>query len=289
MFSVIPNVDLSLSIVKIGGCLGLICSYPLFQQLSKTFSSGNDSLYVDSPLQFVELGDGNLRFTNLEETREILRLLKALHSSLKSSWEDYNGGRDPTVYMGDESRGKEKKERRGTDKERSGNEGEGRGGEDVREGETSRTEKWETVSQSRGRRLSYKKPEERHIWDLDSIVNSSELPLPTINGWMLGYPIVYHFSKDKGQEAAATLSSNQLNRFCVFLQCNALAITENVLGQRGEDQNLLLSFTCPSPLSSRESKEEWVQIWFNSQTKISQVWESPHLSCTLQPMQSIAL
>ncbi|XP_050939895.1 uncharacterized protein LOC103486956 isoform X5 [Cucumis melo] len=51
------------------------------------------------------------------------------------------------------------------------------------------------------------------VIDLSNFLQHTEITLPTLNGWLLGYPIVYLFDKDHISEATYNLSAKPLHIF----------------------------------------------------------------------------
>ncbi|MFS7988678.1 hypothetical protein Hanom_Chr11g01037721 [Helianthus anomalus] len=56
--------------------------------------------------------------------------------------------------------------------------------------------------------------------DLSRFMQDTPVTLPTLNGWLLGYPVVYIFGKDHIQDAVYNLSTKSLNLFHIFVRRN---------------------------------------------------------------------
>ncbi|KAG9152596.1 hypothetical protein Leryth_021927 [Lithospermum erythrorhizon] len=55
------------------------------------------------------------------------------------------------------------------------------------------------------------------VIDLTEGVQETQVTIPTLNGWLLGYPVVYFFSKDHIQDAIYNLSAKSLNIFQILV------------------------------------------------------------------------
>ncbi|XP_039066854.1 uncharacterized protein LOC120212702 [Hibiscus syriacus] len=53
--------------------------------------------------------------------------------------------------------------------------------------------------------------------DLSSCMHDTEVTVPTINGWLLGYPVVYLFSKDHIGDAICNLSTKFLRIYKILV------------------------------------------------------------------------
>ncbi|XP_028783322.1 uncharacterized protein LOC114739431 isoform X1 [Neltuma alba] len=90
--------------------------------------------------------------------------------------------------------------------------------------------------------------------DLSNCMEDSKVTIPTLNGWLLGYPVVYLFSKEHIADAIYNLSTKYLHIFQV-------SICRNNTLKKGSQAEELLSFTVPYDLSTRGSSEQWVECF----------------------------
>ncbi|XP_057458912.1 uncharacterized protein LOC130749554 [Lotus japonicus] len=90
--------------------------------------------------------------------------------------------------------------------------------------------------------------------DLSNFLDNTDVIVPTLNGWLLGYPVVYLFGKEHIADAIYNLSTKYLHIFQVF-------VCRNSTLKKGTQAEELLSFTVPYDLSMRGSNEEWVEAF----------------------------
>ncbi|XP_040999972.1 uncharacterized protein LOC121246054 [Juglans microcarpa x Juglans regia] len=107
--------------------------------------------------------------------------------------------------------------------------------------------------------------------DLSSCMQDTQVTVPTLNGWLLGYPVVYLFSKEYIADAVCNLSTKSLRIFKISVCRNA---APNKVSQLEE----LLSFSVPYELSMGGSNEPWAEAFLaHMQDKwgsCKQVWRS---------------
>ncbi|KAL6293880.1 hypothetical protein ACE6H2_002022 [Prunus campanulata] len=90
--------------------------------------------------------------------------------------------------------------------------------------------------------------------DLSSCMQNTQVTLPTLNGWLLGYPVVYMFIKEHGVKAVRNISSKYLHIYRISVCRNGTTNKESELEE-------LLSFSVPYDLSMRGSKEKWAEAF----------------------------
>ncbi|XP_038904584.1 uncharacterized protein LOC120090945 isoform X2 [Benincasa hispida] len=141
------------------------------------------------------------------------------------------------------------------------------------------------------------------VIDLSNILEHTEITLPTLNGWLLGYPIVYLFDKEHISEATYNLSAKPLHIFRLSVSSTSKNIflkrPLNLLHYRrgastkGSQPEELLSFTVPYELSMRGAKEAWAEAFLGSMQqkweRCSQVWGSLRMDVTECHAQAIVL
>ncbi|CAH8390694.1 unnamed protein product [Eruca vesicaria subsp. sativa] len=99
--------------------------------------------------------------------------------------------------------------------------------------------------------------------DLSCCLQDTKVTIPTLNGWLLDYPVVYLFGTDHIEDAIYNLSTKSLRIFKVLVQRNVIT---------GEDSHLeeLTSFSVPYELSMGASKEVWADSFLE---KMNSRWE----------------
>lgn len=89
--------------------------------------------------------------------------------------------------------------------------------------------------------------------DLSDCMRDTQVTMPTLNGWLLGYPVVYLLSKDHVEDSINNLSTKSLNLFKV------LTGRRNSSSCKGYEEDELMSFSVPSDLSLEGCDEPWAQ------------------------------
>ncbi|KAL2332218.1 hypothetical protein Fmac_019799 [Flemingia macrophylla] len=122
--------------------------------------------------------------------------------------------------------------------------------------------------------------------DLSNCMDNTDVTVPTLNGWLLGYPVVYLFGKEHISDAIYNLSTKYLHIFQVFV-CRTMSVLakaerrekdkldkkrggditrimvlceesdRNSTLKKGTQAEELLSFSVPYDLSMRASNEQW--------------------------------
>ncbi|PON88647.1 hypothetical protein TorRG33x02_155520 [Trema orientale] len=122
--------------------------------------------------------------------------------------------------------------------------------------------------------------------DLSSCLQDTQVTLPTLNGWLLGYPVVYAFGKEHISDAIRNLSTKSLHIFKISVSRNSLSTKESQLEE-------LLSFSVPYSLSMGGSNEHWAKAhWTHMQMKLErckQAWRSLQLDVNECVPQAIVL
>ncbi|KAJ4822681.1 hypothetical protein Tsubulata_027245 [Turnera subulata] len=122
--------------------------------------------------------------------------------------------------------------------------------------------------------------------DLSCCVQDSQITVPTLNGWLLGYPVVYLFSKDHIADAICNLSTKYLRIFKV-------TFSRNVSLSKGSQPEELMSFSVPYELSMGGSNEPWAKAFMaqlqSKWEKCKQTWRSLHLEVDECYPQAIVL
>ncbi|XP_076951607.1 uncharacterized protein LOC143625022 [Bidens hawaiensis] len=100
--------------------------------------------------------------------------------------------------------------------------------------------------------------------DLSHFMQDTPVTVPTLNGWLLGYPVVYTFGKDHIQEAVSNLSTKSLNLFIVYVRRNSSS-------SKRPPQELMSSFSVPYELSIDGDNEAWAGVFL---ARMKARWEN---------------
>ncbi|CAN1845562.1 hypothetical protein LINPERHAP1_LOCUS37888 [Linum perenne] len=100
--------------------------------------------------------------------------------------------------------------------------------------------------------------------DLSSCMQETQITVPTLNGWLLGYPVVYLFGKDFIADAICNLSTKYLRLFRILVRWGDAA------AGKGSQVEELMSFSVPYELSMRGRKEEWAEAFLE---RLQMKWE----------------
>ncbi|KMT15772.1 hypothetical protein BVRB_3g057470 [Beta vulgaris subsp. vulgaris] len=124
------------------------------------------------------------------------------------------------------------------------------------------------------------------VLDLSSCMQDNQITIPTLNGWLLGYPVVYLFGKDHISDAIYNLSTKPLRLYKVLVNRNASCSNVSPLDE-------LMSFSVPYDLSMEGRNEPWAEaFWLQVQAKhekCKQVWSSLQMEVNECYPQAIAL
>ncbi|KAM7489787.1 hypothetical protein LguiB_027271 [Lonicera macranthoides] len=122
--------------------------------------------------------------------------------------------------------------------------------------------------------------------DLSSCMHDTEVTVPTLNGWLLGYPVVYLFGKDHIANAIYNLSTKSLNLF-------KISVNRSCISDRGSRQEELMSFTVPYELSIKGSDEAWAESFVArlqaKRESCKHIWGSLKMEVSACYPQAIAL
>ncbi|OAY51931.1 hypothetical protein MANES_04G043800v8 [Manihot esculenta] len=107
--------------------------------------------------------------------------------------------------------------------------------------------------------------------DLSSCLQDSQVTVPTLNGWLLGYPVIYLFSKEHIADAIYNLSTKYLHIFRISVS----------------------SFSVPYELSMGGSKEPWAEAFLAQMQsrwkKCKSVWKPLQMEVSEYYPQAIVL
>ncbi|XP_061374767.1 uncharacterized protein LOC133316987 isoform X1 [Gastrolobium bilobum] len=122
--------------------------------------------------------------------------------------------------------------------------------------------------------------------DLSNCMDNTDVTVPTLNGWLLGYPVVYLFGKERIADAIYNLSTKYLHIFQV-------SICRNSTLKKGTQAEELLSFSVPYDLSMRGSDEQWAEAFLAHMRakweRCANAWKSLKMEVTECHPQAIVL
>ncbi|XWS13213.1 hypothetical protein CRYUN_Cryun36dG0018300 [Craigia yunnanensis] len=122
--------------------------------------------------------------------------------------------------------------------------------------------------------------------DLSSCMHDTKVTVPTLNGWLLGYPVVYLFSMDHIEHAIYNLSTK-------FLRIYKILVYRNTTPNKESHPEELMSFSVPYDLSMRGSNEPWAEMFLarilSKWERCKQTWSSLKMEVSECYPQAIAL
>lgn len=125
------------------------------------------------------------------------------------------------------------------------------------------------------------------IVDLGYCLQDTQVTVPTLNGWLLGYPVVYLFGKDHIEDAVYNLSTKSLRIYQILVSRHATP------GKRSQQPEELTSFSVPCDLSVDGSEEPWAVKFLASMQlkweKCEQTWRSLRMEVAECYPQAIVL
>ncbi|KAG9443599.1 hypothetical protein H6P81_014939 [Aristolochia fimbriata] len=122
--------------------------------------------------------------------------------------------------------------------------------------------------------------------DLSYCMQDTQVTPPILNGWLLGYPIVYLFGKDRVADAVYNLSTKSLHIFQILVSRKQMHCTKS-------SQEELMSFSVPYDLSLGGEEEPWAADFLARMVakleKCKQAWKYLRMEVQQCYPQSIAL
>jgi hypothetical protein len=125
--------------------------------------------------------------------------------------------------------------------------------------------------------------------------------MPTLNGLLLGYPVVYYV-RDHQEAAVASrmLSASQLKlhrvvatctaQLSAMLQAAAGQASSKIMGPQTTDSTILMSFTVPASISSADDKvQQAVKRLQSVQGLVCDVWTSVDVFVSTVGPQALSL
>lgn len=120
--------------------------------------------------------------------------------------------------------------------------------------------------------------------DLTHCLRDANVTTPTLNGWLLGYPVVYLFGKDRAEEAIGNLSTKSLHLYKIVV-CRVF--------DKKPCEEELMSFSVPYDLSLEGKDEPWAKVFFTNMMekflKFKHIWSDLRLEVSSCYPQAIAL
>ncbi|CAN8280073.1 unnamed protein product [Cochlearia groenlandica] len=122
--------------------------------------------------------------------------------------------------------------------------------------------------------------------DLSTCLQDTKVTIPTLNGWLLDYPVVYLFGTDHIEEAIYNLSTKSLRIFKVVVCRNGTTEKDSHLEE-------LTSFSVPYELSMGGSNEVWAETFMERMRlrweQSKHIWRSLDLQVSECYPQAIVL
>lgn len=141
----------------------------------------------------------------------------------------------------------------------------------------------DSTSNDKSCRVTYQPSE---FIDLSHFMQDTLVTVPTLNGWLLGYPVVYIFGKDHIEDAVYNLSTKSLHLFNVFVRRNSSS-------SKKPPQEELMSFSVPYELSIDGDNEVWAEAFLvrirAKWEECKNVWGSLRMEVSATYPQAIAL
>ncbi|XP_015696548.2 uncharacterized protein LOC102722423 isoform X2 [Oryza brachyantha] len=108
------------------------------------------------------------------------------------------------------------------------------------------------------------------VIDLTASIESA-LALPSLNGWLLGYPVIYLFCNGSAEIATQNLSKHSLHIYRIY------AVRHRPSAAKQSEQELM-SFSVPIDMSTKRDEEPWAKsflCYMNEKIKqCNHVWAS---------------
>ncbi|CAN6182949.1 unnamed protein product [Urochloa humidicola] len=121
------------------------------------------------------------------------------------------------------------------------------------------------------------------VVDLSAFLETAQIALPSLNGWLLGYPVTYLFRNGSADAATQNLSKHSLHIYRVYVcgSCQSGA-------KQSEEE--LMSFSVPCCVSMKRDEEPWAKSFIARMSeklrRCNQVWASMRLEVEVFQSQS---
>ncbi|CAL5073350.1 unnamed protein product [Urochloa decumbens] len=121
------------------------------------------------------------------------------------------------------------------------------------------------------------------VVDLSAFLETTQIALPSLNGWLLGYPVTYLFRNGSAEAAIQNLSKHSLHIYRVYV-CGSCQ-----LGAKQSEEELM-SFSVPCYVSMKRDQEPWAKSFIARMSeklrRCNQVWASIRLEVEVFQSQS---
>lgn len=121
------------------------------------------------------------------------------------------------------------------------------------------------------------------VVDLSAFLESAQIALPSLNGWLLGYPVTYLFHKGSVGEAIQNLSKHSLHIYRLY-------VCRSYQSGAKPSEEVLMSFSVPCGMSMMRDEEPWAKTFIAHMNeklrRCNQVWASMRLEVEVCQSQS---
>ncbi|KAL6846776.1 hypothetical protein ACP4OV_024224 [Aristida adscensionis] len=121
------------------------------------------------------------------------------------------------------------------------------------------------------------------VVDLSAFLETAKIALPSLNGWLLDYPVTYLFCNESAETATKNLSQHSLHIYRVYV-CR----TRQSDVKQSEEE--LMSFSVPCEMSTKRDEEPWAKSFVARMNeklrRCNQVWTSMRLEIEVFQSQS---
>ncbi|XP_066379896.1 uncharacterized protein [Miscanthus floridulus] len=118
------------------------------------------------------------------------------------------------------------------------------------------------------------------VVDLSTFLENTQIALPSLNGWLLGYPVTYLFRNASFEAGIQNISRHSLHIYRVYV-CRSY----RSVGKQSEGE--LMSFSVPCGSSTKRDEEVCAKSFMNEKLRrCNQVWASIRLQVEVFQSQS---
>lgn len=133
-----------------------------------------------------------------------------------------------------------------------------------------------------------------NVIEAGNSTSGSGILLPTLNGWLLGYPVVYFFVEENASRAGRCVAGGAVQLHQVLVSSSLLNPSNfQSDAELTYEEDELLSFTVPSDLSPSGLGEDWAQLFLQKVTESVEracvVWSSVRMEVTTRKMEFMVL
>uniref|UniRef100_A0A0D9XFM3 Uncharacterized protein n=1 Tax=Leersia perrieri TaxID=77586 RepID=A0A0D9XFM3_9ORYZ len=121
------------------------------------------------------------------------------------------------------------------------------------------------------------------VIDLSVYLESVQIALPSLNGWLLGYPVTYLFCNRSSETATQNLSKHSLHIYRIY------AVRRDPTAGKQSEQELM-GFSVPCDMSAKRDEEPWAKSFLAHMNekikKCNHVWASVRMEIEVFQSQS---